>query len=490
MNDLQGKKQRYLFRLISSLRGLLRDQETLMLSNVRPGFLKYFFAFPLSMILINIQDHIWISDMRIYGLSSTTVMFIAFVASAVGILVFAVPKNIALISRISAALALAGLIPWLILPEGYASFVSVAVFMAGVGGCLSGSSFSYVFVLNNAERFFGVAFMLLVIGVVELAAPFLLIHEIIRKSLIAILALGLCVCMYLSKRIDFAMDKNPPSRAFGLSIWLVLYILFSYFAIRIMNFYVPVFQQQSAAEAWGVLTLLPVFICILLQAVFKSSTWIMCNIFFITSIISYALWYSQLPTAAYLFAGMDEVGLFVSFYLIGLVTNKFCDFRMHKLLVFLCLPIIGILYVMSELLLQASFSHMVPIVISTGLFILFILMSPAFSRHLFFSDWSEEFRKLQMTYSTPDESQGGETGERRVMSLDDTNLSLREKQVVLLLLQGLTLRQIAPELGLTFSTVSTYSKTIYKKLGINSRAQLFLMFGRQPEDLTSKLLPK
>lgn len=286
------------------------------------------------------------------------------------------------------------------------------------------------------------------------------------------------------------MDKNPPSRAFGLSIWLVLYILFSYFAIRIMNFYVPVFQQQSAAEAWGVLTLLPVFICILLQAVFKSSTWIMCNIFFITSIISYALWYSQLPTAAYLFAGMDEVGLFVSFYLIGLVTNKFCDFRMHKLLVFLCLPIIGILYVMSELLLQASFSHIVPIVISTGLFILFILMSPAFSRHLFFSDWSEEFRKLQMTYSTPDESQGGETGERRVMSLDDTNLSLREKQVVLLLLQGLTLRQIAPELGLTFSTVSTYSKTIYKKLGINSRAQLFLMFGRQPEDLTSKLLPK
>ncbi|MPM17922.1 hypothetical protein SDC9_64322 [bioreactor metagenome] len=43
----------------------------------------------------------------------------------------------------------------------------------------------------------------------------------------------------------------------------------------------------------------------------------------------------------------------------------------------------------------------------------------------------------------------------------------------------MTLRQVAPELGLTASTVATYSKTIYKKLGINSRAELFLLFGGQ-----------
>ena len=67
---------------------------------------------------------------------------------------------------------------------------------------------------------------------------------------------------------------------------------------------------------------------------------------------------------------------------------------------------------------------------------------------------------------------------KQTPSLDDTNLSPREKQVVLLLLQGMTLRQVAPELGLTVSTVATYSKIIYKKLGINSRAELFLLFGR------------
>lgn len=74
--------------------------------------------------------------------------------------------------------------------------------------------------------------------------------------------------------------------------------------------------------------------------------------------------------------------------------------------------------------------------------------------------------------------QGRTVQHNQTPSLDDTNLSPREKQVVLLLLQGMTLRQVAPELGLTVSTVSTYSKAIYKKLGINSRAELFILFGR------------
>ena len=80
--------------------------------------------------------------------------------------------------------------------------------------------------------------------------------------------------------------------------------------------------------------------------------------------------------------------------------------------------------------------------------------------------------------------------QNRAPNLDDTNLSPREKQVVLLLLQGMTVRQVAPELGLTASTVSTYSKAIYKKLGINSRAELFLLFGRPQTPEVMDVLPK
>ncbi len=64
-------------------------------------------------------------------------------------------------------------------------------------------------------------------------------------------------------------------------------------------------------------------------------------------------------------------------------------------------------------------------------------------------------------------------------------LTPREKQVARLLLDGLTLRQIGPEMGISFHTVNAYSTSIYRKFGINSRIELFLRFGRQaPESQT------
>lgn len=486
MAKLLAKRRSLLSKLFSSFCALWSAQETLGLHNIRSGSLQYFFAFPLAMILINIQDHIWAGDIRIYGFPSTTILYIAFTVGAVGMLVFANAKNISAISKTSATLTIAGLIPWLFLSEGYPALACAMVFMAGIGGCLSSSSFSFVFALNNTERFFGNAFIVLMIGLVELGGSLIQTYPVVRKGLALLLIAGICACMYLSRSGDYCRGEKDAKRKFGPSIWLALFIFFSYFIIRIMNFYAPAFQNQTAAQAWGVLTLIPVFICILLQAVFKYSIWTMSNVFFLSSIISHVLWYAGLPEAAYLFAGMDNIGLFVSFYLIGSVTNKFCDFRMHKLLVLLCMPVIGILYVASDLLLRTTFSHIVAPAVSAVLFILFLLFSPAFSRHLFLSDWSEEFRKLHMASCASGTRQDIKTGKAQPPSLEDTNLSLREKQVVLLLLQGMTLRQVAPELGLTFSTVSTYSKTIYKKLDINSRAELFLLFGCQPTGTSCK----
>ncbi len=487
MMGLPVKKRNYITRLLCSLRSLWSAQETLELHNIRFDYLQYFFAFPLSMIFINIQDHIWISSIRVYGFPSTTILFVAFAVGAAGMLTFATPENISVISRISSGLTVMGFVPWLFLPEGYAAFICAMIFMAGIGGCLSCSSFSFVFVLNNAERFFGSAFMLLLIGLVELGAPFILLHAAARKGLALILIAGMVICMGLSRKEDYI--REGPAGRFDPSVWLALFIFFSYFAIRIMNFYIPAFQQQSAAEVWGVLTLIPVLICILLQAIFKYSMWTMCNVFFISAIASYALWYAQMPKAAYLLAGMDDIGLFVSFYLIGSVTNKFGDFVMHKLLVTLCIPAVALLYVASDLLARTAFADTVPAVVSGVLFVLFLLFSPAFSRRLFFCDWSEEFRRLYMTGGDSGVKQAFETDKERRPSLDDTNLSLREKQVVLLLLRGMTLRQSAAELGLTFSTVSTYSKIIYKKLGINSRSELFMLFGHQTADASAEQRP-
>ena len=475
--------QNYFRRLGSLFYKLWMPQEVLAFRNIRSGYLLYFFAFPLSMIFINTQNHFFVDDILINGFPSTTILFTAFAISSTAALVFATPGNIIALSKIFAVLTAIGFISWLFLPEGYLSFYCGMVFVAGVGGCVSVSSFSFVFVLNNAERFYGSAFMLLGIGLIELGAQLILPYPIVRKLLALLLTTGICVCTYLSKKRYYPGATSNKSGKYVPGIPLALFILLSYFTIRIMNFYVPAFQQHSATEVWGVLTLIPVLLCILLQAVFQYSIWTMCNVFFFSSIMSYVMWYAQLPNAAYLFAGMDKVGLFVSFYLIGSITNKFCNFRTHKLLVILCMPLIAVLYVLSDLLTLTAYTDIIAMTVSALLFVIFLLLSPAFSRYLFISDWSEEFRKLHMIRSASTEEKSGEASKGKQQSLDGTNLTHREKQVVLLLLQGMTLRQVAPELGLTFSTISTYSKTIYKKLGINSRAELFLLFSHQ---LTNK----
>jgi DNA-binding CsgD family transcriptional regulator len=160
---------------------------------------------------------------------------------------------------------------------------------------------------------------------------------------------------------------------------------------------------------------------------------------------------------------------------------------MHKRLILLCMAVLGVLYVEIDLMHAMMPTQSIAVVTAAVLFVGFLLFSPAFSQYLFFADWSEEFRLVHMSFLADDASQANVEGQMQLPSLDDTNLSPREKQVVVLLLQGMTLRQVAPELGLTVSTVSTYSKAIYKKLGINSRAELFLMYGRPRTDETSKL---
>ena len=55
-------------------------------------------------------------------------------------------------------------------------------------------------------------------------------------------------------------------------------------------------------------------------------------------------------------------------------------------------------------------------------------------------------------------------------------LTPRQKEVALLLLEGKTRRQISAELGLSESTVKLHVSELYKRLGINSRFELFKLF--------------
>jgi RNA polymerase sigma factor (sigma-70 family) len=56
-------------------------------------------------------------------------------------------------------------------------------------------------------------------------------------------------------------------------------------------------------------------------------------------------------------------------------------------------------------------------------------------------------------------------------------LTKRERDVFDLLIQGKTMKEIANELGVKYSTVNTHQKNAYKKLGLHSRTECILRYG-------------
>lgn len=56
------------------------------------------------------------------------------------------------------------------------------------------------------------------------------------------------------------------------------------------------------------------------------------------------------------------------------------------------------------------------------------------------------------------------------------SLTPREKETFYILLGGYSLKEAAKQLNIRYSTANTYQTSIYKKLNVNSRAELIINF--------------
>ncbi len=65
--------------------------------------------------------------------------------------------------------------------------------------------------------------------------------------------------------------------------------------------------------------------------------------------------------------------------------------------------------------------------------------------------------------------------------LKDYKLTPAEIEVCRLLLDGYTLRQISGMQSKAYATINTYCTSIYRKLNINSRTELFLLLQEYKE---------
>jgi len=81
-------------------------------------------------------------------------------------------------------------------------------------------------------------------------------------------------------------------------------------------------------------------------------------------------------------------------------------------------------------------------------------------------------------------------GGRHFYKLPKNTLTPREEEVCRLLLEGLALKEVAAQCGISVSTADSHKRSLYQKLGLHSRAELFGHFTPNPViDLASPTLP-
>lgn len=383
----------------------------------------------------------------------------------------------ALISRICALSTAVVFIVWLLMPETLLSLLMAILFMFGLGGCAACASFAYTFTLNNTERLLGAAAISLFFALNQLGSGLSILSGIFNKAYLTMLVLGTCICLFLYKANDFLSVESGPKTKLNQALKLTLYFFIAHYFVEIFYTYLPGASSPAAMVANGAVGILVVCLAVALQLITRRSVWNMCNLFFIAMICTYGLYFMPEGTALRNFAryihGFEQMGYIAAYYLLGCVFKKHGNFRIFKLCLVTILPVSMISYVIPGAI-YAYRPDLLPLaatLTSGTVFIVFILMSPAYSKYLFYAEWSDDFRSIDMTEAVRKVEQSD--------MLESLKLTPREKQVAASLLHGKDAKHIAEELKISVHTANFHIKNLYKKLNINNRSELFARFNRQ-----------
>lgn len=472
----QDIKKGFTFSLLS----LFHSKDHINVRNVRTDRLKYMLIFPLAPVFANMQGALFSDSIQLFKLDPMTLMGSAYCIGAGALFAFTSTRNMALVSRASALATAIAFTAWLFMSESLLSLLTAIVFMFGLGGCAACASFAYTFMLNNTERLLGAAFISLFFAINQLGSGLSLFLD---KTYLTALISGTCVCLSLYKADDFLTIKSKPKAKLNPALNLTLFFFVAHYLVEIFYTYLPGASSPDAMIANGAVGILVICLAVALQLITRRSVWNMCNLFFIAMICTYGLYFMPEGTILRSFAlyvhGFEQMGYIAAYYLLGCVFKKHGNFRIFKLCLVTILPVSMVSYVIPGTI--AAYSpNLLPLVatLSTGaIFIVFILLSPAYAKYLFYAEWSDDFQSIDMIEAT-----------RKVTEsdiLEKLKLTPREKEVAALLMNGKDAKQIAAELGISIHTANFHIKNLYKKLDINNRSELFARL--TPHNFTSKL---
>lgn len=447
------------------------------LADVHRSHLPYMLMLTHAPLFLNIQENLFRQDPMLGGADAKSWMRLAYFIGAGLFFSFSTLTRMKDLARSLAVGAAVFFVLWLMLPPSAASVGAAILYAFCFGGCATVAAFHYVYALNTAERFFGATLSVLyLIGFQLMMASGLFGAALSRLYIGGIVLLNLISA--LRYRTEDVTDSAKTSRPLGTKPLIVMvYVFFAYRIIKMLYTDIQRISGNYLPLVIGLAGLVGTAAAVILFYRSRQMIWHLLNLFFVGLIVAFILRLfvgtQSIPLILSFFYGFEQIGFIVTYTLLGRIFQRHADFRCFRWITVSLSWSFALVFILLRLLLPlrtvdlSLFAAWIALALLAG----FIFLTPVLVKHIF----NREIRVMADIPSpeplarTP-ESPPDNPIERM---LEMKKLTSREKEIILLILQGLIYKECAAELNISLNTVKFHVRNAYLKLNVNGRSHLF-----------------
>ena len=478
----------------SGLKRFFHTRDELSLKNIRKVLWPLLLIFPFTVIL---------GDFRYFnlyieaaGLQSYQLMLYPL---GLGWLVLAfIPKRFILPLLKISAFCCAVLLPFqLLLTDEISKLLMFMAFQFFNGICAACAFYIFCFYLNNVERLFGMALIIFYYGLyytIYRAFPFV---QAVYKTWggIAVMAFYLVLIFLLNTRpVKPVLNRSEVSEIkskSGPEIKIVIGLHIVYYLIMCMINYIEAAEKIIDSLPYGLGQAASIITIILIMLISNRSAlyiWLMFLVFSLLglTIVSYNSEAARF-SGSLIYGLGDGLGYIIIYYLCSGAIKKSASIKMYKLF---CLILFIEYFFISGILsrvfiLSEGSNHAVALGIVVVFSSFCFLILPYLQKKLFEVDWSDGLYLKDMA----EYSQGlAETDS--INDEEQLDLTEREHEVFTMLLKGMAPKEIAFTLKVSYPTINFHRNNLYRKLGIQSRAELFAKYSKTGQNSSSGQINK
>jgi len=456
----------------SAITKLFQTRDELSFSNIRGGLLPVLAVFPLSVIIGNLRYYDHSIALGGFATNELTLFLLGF-----GWLILTMtPKRLIIpFLRMAAIISAVLQLCLIFMPMGYMQFALYMAFKFFTGLAAACAFFLFCFVLNNVERLFGMALIQIYYGFFYTTLnDFPAFHAAGNTwGGAVVMMVYLVVVFFCRTEQEMATDSNGK----GSGVPLVIGLGVIHYMIMCMSNYIEWTENSISGLAFGLGIFVSLTLIIIIQLLKGRSALYIWLMFLALTLFGLGALLYDTPVAiisgSFAYGLGDSLGYIIICYMCAGAIKRSKSLRMFRLY---CL-IFFVEYVVVSGLFSVYFDHFDEPnkVLAFGVVLVLVcfclLFMPLIQKRLFEADWTDGLYLRDMEeYTKP----LAETEE--INTKDSLNLTSREEEILTLLLGGSAPKEIAGTLKISYDTVLFHQKKLYRKLGIQSRSELFTRY--------------